>query len=100
MNPADRRQRIITLINEQGRASVEELADLLKTSRETVRRDLVRLSEQDAIRKVHGGAVRQQTAYENPFDIRVTSQSRQKAAIARAAASLFGSGDSLLIDSG
>ena len=45
-------------MKEANRASVEELANLFDTSRETVRRDLALLSEQGVLRKVHGGAVR------------------------------------------
>ena len=52
MKPDERRRRIADLVKEASRASGEELAGLLDTSRETVRRDLALLSEQGVVRKV------------------------------------------------
>src|SRR5262249_5368017 len=62
MKPDERRERITNLVREASKVSVDELASLLDTSRETVRRDLTLLSEQGLLRKVHGGAVYTQTA--------------------------------------
>ena len=62
------------------RASVEELAGLLDTSRETVRRDLTLLSEQGRLRKVHGGAVHFQTALESPLEDRRATARPEKIA--------------------
>lgn len=79
---------------------MEELADLLGTSRETVRRDLTLLSEQGVLRKVHGGATTAQSASESPLAERRAQARMEKAVIGRAAAALFETGDSLLIDAG
>lgn len=100
MKPEDRRRRIAELVHEATRASVEDLAGLLETSRETVRRDLALLSEQGIVRKVHGGAVSAQTAFENPLKVRYATARQQKLALAQKAAGLFRDGDSLLIDAG
>jgi DeoR/GlpR family transcriptional regulator of sugar metabolism len=100
MKPEARRERIATLVKEASRVSVDQLAALLDTSRETVRRDLTLLSEQGLLRKVHGGAVFTQTALESPLGDRRTAARAEKIAIGRAAAALFQEGDSLLIDSG
>ena len=88
------------MVREASRASVDELADLLEISRETVRRDLALLSEQGIVRKIHGGAVHSQTARESPLGDRRAAARTQKLAIGRRAARLFEPGDSLLIDSG
>jgi DeoR family glycerol-3-phosphate regulon repressor len=88
------------LVRETTKVRVDELAELLDTSRETVRRDLALLSEQGLVRKVHGGAVNAQTARESPLGDRRVSARAEKIAIARTAAQLFREGDSLLIDSG
>ncbi len=100
MKPIDRRERIAAIVKETSRVSVEELARMLYTSRETVRRDLALLSERGVVRKVHGGAVHTQTALESPYGDRSVTARAEKAAIADRAAQLFEPGDSLLIDSG
>ncbi len=100
MKPQERRERIATLVRETTRVSVEELAELLGTSHETVRRDLALLSERGLVRKVHGGAVHAQTALESSFGDRTMTARNEKVAIGRRAAQLFQPGDSIFIDSG
>lgn len=100
MKPEERRNRIAELVRQSGRVAVEELAETLGTSRETVRRDLTLLSNQGALRKVHGGATTAQTASESPLAERRAQARTEKMMIGRTAAALFKSGDSLLIDSG
>jgi DeoR family transcriptional regulator, glycerol-3-phosphate regulon repressor len=100
MKPEERRERIAVLVKEANRISVDDLAAILETSRETVRRDLTLLSEQGLLRKVHGGAVFTQTARESPLNDRRVMARAEKIAIGRAAAKLFRHGDSLLIDAG
>jgi DeoR family glycerol-3-phosphate regulon repressor len=100
MKPEERRERITTMVREASRVTVDQLAELLDTSRETVRRDLALLSEQGALRKVHGGAVPAQTALESPLSDRRAKARAEKIAIGKAAAALFEPGDSLLIDAG
>ncbi len=100
MKPEDRRERIVTVVREASRATVDELASMLDISRETVRRDLALLSEQGILRKVQGGAVHFQTAREGPLHDRKAAARLEKSAIARRAAQLFEPGDSILIDAG
>lgn len=100
MKPEERRERIAALVREASRVTVDELADRLATSRETVRRDLALLSEQGLLRKVHGGAVPAQTALESPLRDRRATARAEKIAIGMAAAALFEPGDSLLVDAG
>lgn len=100
MKPIDRRERIAAIVKETSRVSVEELARMLSTSHETVRRDLALLSERGVVRKVHGGAVHTQTALESPYGDRSVTARNEKRAIAERAALLFEPGDSLLIDAG
>jgi DeoR/GlpR family transcriptional regulator of sugar metabolism len=100
MKPEERRERIVAVVREASRASVDELASLLEISRETVRRDLALLSEQGVLRKVHGGAVHFQTAQEGSLRDREASARNEKVAIGREAAKLFEAGDSIFIDAG
>ena len=54
----ERKTRIIELVNAQGAASITDLAEMLDASESTIRRDLMTLHAQGALRRVHGGAVK------------------------------------------
>ncbi len=95
-----RQSAIVERVGRDGRAMVVDLAQWLGASRETVRRDLTSLAEQGLLRKVHGGAVRLQSAQEDPFGSRLELNRDAKRRIGRKAAEMFSAGDSLLIDSG
>ena len=100
MKPGERRERISAIVRQASRASVDELAERLNISRETVRRDLALLSEQG--RSARCTAVR---SISRPRGrARSTSAAGRRcprrSAIATAAAALFRPGDSLLIDAG
>ncbi len=104
MRPVERRRKILELVHQSARVTVDDLAESLKTSRETVRRDLSLLSEQGLLRKIHGGATAaQQTAQsakESPLGERRANARAEKIRIGKAAAKLFQPGDSLLINCG
>lgn len=104
MTPEERRNEIINLVRTGTKVSVEELAEALNASRETIRRDLSELDGRGFLRKVHGGAVISEpdTAdnEEGPFSARMAQNLKAKRAIAKAAVSHLRPGDSLLIDTG
>lgn len=100
MVPEHRRARILDLLTTRQQTSVNDLADDLGVSRETVRRDLARLEDGGLLRKVHGGAVPLQTGMEPMLKLRIGQQRVEKLAIAERAASLFSAGDSLFVDAG
>jgi DeoR/GlpR family transcriptional regulator of sugar metabolism len=90
---------------DRNRVTVDQLANLLQASKETIRRDLTELAERGIIRKVHGGATTLGLSLpadcsESPFALRLQANLRAKRAIARKAASLFGADDTLFIDAG
>ena len=98
--PEQRRHRILGLLAEHGQVFVNDLADTLGASKKTVRRDLFRLEGRGLLRKVHGGAVRAQTAAKAAFSLRLSGQAHEKQRIAETAAGLFQRGDSLVLFSG
>jgi DeoR family glycerol-3-phosphate regulon repressor len=57
MKPKERRGRILELLHQTARVTVDELSESLNTSRETVRRDLALLLQEGRLRKIHGGAM-------------------------------------------
>jgi DeoR family glycerol-3-phosphate regulon repressor len=100
MKPERRRDRIVEVVRERERITVEALAEMFGASRETIRRDLGALAEAGRIRKVHGGGARLDGPREGPFAERLGQAVLQKRAVAAAAAALFNAGDTILLDVG
>jgi DeoR family glycerol-3-phosphate regulon repressor len=101
MRPNERRQHILELLRQRERISVEELARILSTSQETIRRDLTDLAENGQVSKFHGGASLPPSGeHENAFQTRMNEFAAEKRAVARYAAGLYAPGDSILIDTG
>lgn len=91
--PTDRPQRwnrLLELLAESGRLSVEEAAERLGVSAATVRRDFTALAEQQLATRTHGGVVATSVAYDLPARYR-HSASEAKQRIAEQAASLVDS---------
>src|SRR5690606_36320150 len=82
------------------RMTVEEIAQQLDVSQETVRRDLTALAARNRLSKFHGGAALPDSLGEGAFRTRMVENLDAKRAIARRAAALFGPGESLFIDTG
>jgi DeoR family transcriptional regulator, glycerol-3-phosphate regulon repressor len=55
MNPNPRQLTLLALVRSQGSASVEQLADKLGVTLQTVRRDVQRLSDEGLLARFHGG---------------------------------------------
>lgn len=101
MIPAERRERILQLVETKHSVTVAELCNSLDVSEMTIRRDLRMLSNQGLILRVHGGAVsRRGRSYEPPYMIRSINNPEQKKAIGAEAAKLVQEGDSIAIDVG
>lgn len=100
MSPKLRQAKIIDVVRQQGRTTVEELASVFSASRETIRRDLTALAETGKIQKIHGGAKLPQARGEGPFKQRMAENADAKRAIARKAANLVSPGDTIFIDTG
>ncbi|MGH8432817.1 MAG: DeoR family transcriptional regulator, partial [Solimonas sp.] len=64
----DREQHILRLLSAaEARIETDRLAELLRVSRETIRRDLLRLEAMGKVRRVHGGVLAVDVAAEKPF---------------------------------
>ncbi len=105
MRPADRHEKIVRLVHKAGEIGVDELAQTLSASRETIRRDLSNLDAMGRLKKFHGGARVRSTpsvepAVEGPFALRMAENLTAKRRIAYAAARLLAPGDSVFIDTG
>jgi DeoR family transcriptional regulator, glycerol-3-phosphate regulon repressor len=105
VRPADRHEKIVRLVHKAGEIGVDELAQTLSASRETIRRDLSNLDAMGRLKKFHGGARVRSTpsvepAVEGPFALRMAENLTAKRRIAYAAARLLAPGDSVFIDTG
>lgn len=99
--PDHRRNFILKTIEERGSASVVDLAEALDVSMMTIRRDLVELEHEGAVRRVHGGAVSARgRSYEPIYPMRAAIKPDEKVRIGLAAAEMVADGDSIALDIG
>ncbi|EOC1533198.1 DeoR/GlpR transcriptional regulator [Cronobacter turicensis] len=95
-----RHDQLIGLIAERGYMNIDELAQLLDVSTQTVRRDIRKLSEQGLITRHHGGAGRASSVVNTAFEQREISMTDEKIAIAQAIADYVPDGSTLFITIG
>ncbi|WP_194208531.1 DeoR/GlpR family DNA-binding transcription regulator [Superficieibacter sp. 1612_C1] len=95
-----RHDRLLTLIAERGYMNIDELAQLLDVSTQTVRRDIRKLSEQGLITRHHGGAGRASSVVNTAFEQREVSLMDEKKAIAEAIADYIPDGSTIFITIG
>lgn len=100
MNPRERQALIVEQVRHSERVFVDDLAESLGASRETIRRDLTALANRGVVQKVHGGATMPHPDGEGPFQARMALNAPAKQRIAAAAAKLFTPGDTLFVDTG
>lgn len=93
----ERQAKILALVNEAESIEVAALAEKLRVSRVTVRKDLTALEERRLLQRQHGYAMRM-----SPDDIgyRMTFAYEVKKRIAAKAAQLVGAGETIMIESG
>jgi DeoR/GlpR family transcriptional regulator of sugar metabolism len=100
MTPGDRQSKIANIVRQRHRITVNELAELLNISRETIRRDLSQLAKNGKVQKFHGGASLPSTLGEGPFRDRMGENVKAKVQVASRAAKLMSPGETILIDTG
>lgn len=96
-----RREAIAAEVRRVGAVRSDELSQRFEVSLETVRRDLLALEKQGLLRRVFGGARSAGGRTVEPsFEERAVLNLAQKQAMARVAARLTSSGDSIFLDVG
>jgi DeoR family transcriptional regulator of aga operon/DeoR family fructose operon transcriptional repressor len=97
--PAERRQAIARVIDEQTRASVAELSQKLSVSEVTIRKDLALLEMEGTVLRTHGGAIAAgRSRHELAFEVRARLHRTEKTLIGAEAARLVEDGDSIALD--
>lgn len=100
MKADQRREKIIGLLTIGGRASVDEIADILKMTPQTIRRDLTALSEANKVVRYHGGASLLAGVEYTGFEARQNIAADRKARIGTACAEIIPDNVALMINSG
>lgn len=98
---ADRRKRILEKILIQKNITVKELAKELYASESSIRRDLAELEKEKLIKRVHGGAILEETgssAMKIPFMIRELEQIDAKIIMAKKAIEYVHDNDVIFLD--
>lgn len=98
----ERRRVILEHLEQEGRATVKNLSELMQVSEATIRQDLRALEARDIIERTYGGAVYKgspTSLKELAFNVRLTTMREQKLAMANAAAALVQDGAGVALDS-
>ncbi len=106
----ERQQMILKILADKGNVTTAELSTLLSVSPATVRNDLNKLSKDNLINKTHGGATLISNLQKNDtkpepipqnkfnFNIRETTNSKEKEAISKQALSYIQNNQCILLD--
>ncbi len=95
-----RREEIANLVNAQGYASIEFLSNKYGVSTQTIRRDIMALSEDSLVTRLHGGAGSVSSLVNISYDARRISMLEEKELIAASAATLIRSSHSVFMTGG
>lgn len=97
---AERLEKIVEIIQEHNGATIKELADQLEVSKDTIRRDLMRLENEHRIERTFGGAIIHDVkAPAFQYKKRHRMNMEAKVLIGKAASKLIRNGDSIFFGS-
>lgn len=96
-----RKKIIMSLLDKTEKVRVDELAEELQVSGETIRRDLDKLEREGLLKKVFGGAIKEKSESRDiPFNNSSEVHKEEKLSICRAAAEIVEDGDSIMLGYG
>lgn len=97
----ERRDKIIDILNEEGRVYVNKLSEIFGVSSVVIRTDLAELERLDLLSRVHGGAI---TSYKSYCDMNLIQRSninlKEKNAISQKVKELVKDHDTLMMNAG
>lgn len=101
MISAERRKKILEMVENHSSVSVTDMCQKLDVSEMTIRRDLSILANQGLLQRVHGGAVSSRgRSFEPPYLMRSAVNVEDKITIGELASTLVTDGDSITLDNG
>jgi DeoR family transcriptional regulator of aga operon len=100
-NITDRHELILQKLKEDGRVSIQDLSDRMKVSGVTIRKDLKMLEDKNLLFRTHGGgSISNPYKTEKHINEKELIRVKEKQQIAKAATTLIGDNDSIIIGSG
>jgi len=96
----ERKNKIISHVVSNGHAKVNELAELLGVTTETIRKDLAYLQDKKILEKGHGVVTPSSSYLENPWVIKESQDVEAKTRIAHLAANLIPEKGVVFLDTG
>lgn len=97
----ERRNKILELLNESGKVTVNELSSIFKISNVAIRQDLTELEKQGMLTRVHGGAI---TSYKSYYDMslmqRLNTNSNEKVSIGKKISEMVKDNDTIMMNAG
>lgn len=100
-NSTDRHELILKKLQESGRVSIDELAAVTRVSGVTIRKDLKILEDKNLLFRTRGGgSLNNPYTIERPINEKEFIHEKEKEFIAKAALSIIGDNDSIIIGSG
>lgn len=101
MDIFERKQKILEILNRDGKVRVNELSALFEISDVTIRMDLADLEAKGLLSRVHGGAVSSYKTYYNmDMQQRLTANQDQKQAIAKHIVEMIDENDTIMLNAG
>lgn len=101
MDVFERKQKILEILNRDGRVKVNELSTLFDISEVTIRMDLADLEAKGLLSRVHGGAVSSYKSYYNMnMQQRLSANQAQKQSIAKHIVEMIEEYDTIMLNSG
>ena len=100
MRYTKRHSEILRCVRDRGTVSIHDLANLLQVSLETIRRDVIPLTEAGKLIKMHGAVSLPMDTVEAPIRIRTNENYSEKLAVANHMAARIADGDTVMMDTG
>lgn len=95
----ERRNEILTKLQEQKTVLVSDLSQQYKVAEETIRRDLEKLEQEGIAKKIYGGAVLHENLnVDLPYNVRKQTNVKSKQKIARIIGDMIEDGDHIMLD--
>lgn len=95
-----RQDKLLKLVIDEGYYTVEDLAEELDVSTQTIRRDIKKLSDEKLLIRHHGGASSPATKTNLDYEIRKSAETHEKGAIAKAIVELVPDNSTVFITIG
>ncbi len=96
----ERRRKIVGIVRREGSASIDSLVRQFRVSAVTLRADLGQLAREGVLVRSYGGAIVADEKSDYPLRIKKTLHHAEKVRIARSAATLIKSRETVILDSG